>query len=251
MSLMRVRVALAAAWHAFLRLLAAGALAVLIDPSASAEQAGKCNSYDVAVFYEDASELDAACRAIRDVVGYFQRIDVDVSSKVSVHFANRASNGSAGHSPAHGLFDPLQSRIVIYRASGARPWGKAWSSKLVGSFLRHEIIHLAIWQTVNGDRKRLRPEWHEFMAYAIQLDLMDPELLNQVLVAHGDVGAVKDLTEINEFSYGMNPEGFAVVAYRTYLERGAAAFVRQLLKSEIKPPPFSYLFAVQPHEIRP
>lgn len=121
MSLMRARVALAAAWHAFLRLLAAGALAILIGPSASAEQTGKCSSYDVAVFYEDASELDAACRAIRDVVGYFQRIDVDVSSKVSVHFANRASNGSVGHSPAHGLFDPLQSRIVIYRASDARP----------------------------------------------------------------------------------------------------------------------------------
>jgi hypothetical protein len=225
-------------------------LSMLGGHAVSAEKSGTCNPYEVAVIYEGLAELGAACRAIRDVVGYFQRINVYFSPKISIQFANRASEGPAGHSPAHGLFDPLQSRIVIYRVSDARPWGQAWSSKLVESFLRHEIVHLAVWQAVNRDRKRLRPEWHEFVAYAIQLELMDPDLRKEVLVTNQSVSAAKDLTEINEFSHGMNPEGFAVMAYKTYLERGGERFVRQLLNSEIIPPPFSYPFAVQPHEIR-
>lgn len=212
-------------------------------------QRGSCKPHEIAVDYEDASELAAACRAVSDVVGYFAGIGFQVPTKVAVRYANRAGNESKAHSPAHGLFDPQRSQIVINRTSTATPWGQPWSLTLAASFLRHEIVHSAIWDILKGNPKQLRPEWHEFIAYAIQLDLMDPELRQLVLAAHPGAGAAADLSEINEFSYGMNPETFAVVAYRTYLQRGAAAFVRQLLKGEIKPPAMSYPFAVQPHEV--
>ena len=230
--------------------LAVGLLLFLAGSGASQERSGHCSAHKVAVLYKEPSELDAACRAIDEVVAYFRAIGFDISSEVSLQFANRAGEGYTGHGTAHGYFDPLRSQIVIYRASGAKPWGQPWSPKLVGSFLRHEIVHLAIWEVLKGDLKRLRREWHELIAYAIQLDLMDPELRQEVLAAHADVVAVKDLTEVNEFSYGMNPEGFAVLALRTYLDRGGAVFVRRLLNGEIIPPAFSYPFAVQPHEVQ-
>lgn len=230
--------------------LVVAALWILAGHGAAAEQRGNCAPHGVAVLYDEPSELSAACKAFTDVAGYFGQIGFHPPSKLSLQFANPDSDRSKGHSPAHGLFDPLRSQVVIYRSSEAKPWGQAWSPKLVGSFLRHEIVHTAIWEAVKANPKQLKPEWHEFIAYAVQLDLMDPELRQQVLAAHADAKPITDLSEVNEFSYGMNPEVFAVVAYKTYLERGGAAFVRQLLKSEIEPPPMSYPFPVLPHEVR-
>ena len=230
--------------------LAGGLLLFLVGSGASQERSGHCRSREVAVVYEEPSELDAACRAIDEVVAYFRYFGFDTSAKVSLQFANRATEGYTGHGTAHGYFDPLRSQIVIYRASDAKPWRQPWSSKLVDSFMRHEIVHLAVWEVLKGDPKRLRREWHEFIAYAIQLDLMDPDLRQEVIAAHADVAPVKELAEINEFSYGMNPDGFAVLAFKTYLDRGGAVFVRQLLNGEIIPPAFSYPFAVQPHEVQ-
>ena len=230
---------------------AMGALVLLASSPAGAEQKGHCSgSRAVTVVYDDASELDAACQAVGEVSGYFRGIGFDVPSKVLLRFADRAGEDYTGHATAHGYFDVQRSQIVMYRLSDTKPWRQPFSSKLLASFTRHEIVHLAIWEALQGDLKRLRREWHEFIAYAIQLDLMDPELSQQVLATQADVVAAKDLVQINEFSYGMNPEGFAVLAYKTYLDRGAAVFVRQLLNGEIKPLPFSYPFAVLPHEVQ-
>ena len=231
--------------------LAGCTLVFLGGPIVGAEQHGNCSSSrEVAVVYENPSELDAACRAVNEVAGYFRSIGFDAPSKALLRFADRAGDDYTGHATAHGYFDPQRSHIVIYRLSDTKPWRQPWSPKLLDSFTRHEIVHLVIWEVLQGDLKRLRREWHEFIAYAIQLDLMDAELRQEVLTAHADVVPAKDLTQINEFSYGMNPEGFAVLAYKTYLDRGAAVFVRQLLNAEIKPAPFSYPFAVLPHEIQ-
>ena len=231
--------------------LAIAAIPTFAGHGVLAAQRGKCEPREIAVLYADPSELEAACNAVSDVVRYFAGIGFKVRTKVSIHFANRASDGSKRHSPAHGLFDPVRSQIVVYRVSDSKPWGQPWSPQFVESFLRHEIIHTVIWDVMKTNPKPLRPEWHEFIAYAVQFDLMDAGLRNKVLGAHTGVGPISDLSEVNEFSYGMNPDGFAVVAYKTYLARGAGTFVRQLLNFEIKPPPFSYPFAVQPHEIRP
>lgn len=243
--------ALRSTWLAAMRTASAmGALVLLASSPASAQQQGHCSgTRAVTVVYQDRSELDAACQAVGEVSGYFRSIGFDVPSKALLRFADRAGDDYRGHAAAHGYFDARQSEIVMYRLSEVRPWRQSWSSKLLASFMRHEIVHLATWEVLQGDLKRLRREWHEFIAYAIQLDLMDPELRQQVLSVHADVVSAKDLTQINEFSYGMNPEGFAVLAYRTYLDRGAGAFVHQLLKAEIKPLPFSYPFAVLPHEV--
>lgn len=54
---------------------------------------------------------------------------------------------------------------------------------------------------------------HEFIAYAIQSDLMDAQLLKELLAKYAETPAVEHLEQINEFTYGMNPEGFAVAAY--------------------------------------
>ena len=226
-------------------------LLFFLGVAVAAEQEGRCTGpSEVAVVYEDASELDAACRAVADVRGYFAGIGLEVPSKLAVHFADRAGADYKGHATAHGYFDPLRSLVVIYRLSDTEPWKQSWSPHLLGSFMRHEIVHLAVWEVLQGSSRQLRREWHEFIAYALQLDMMNPDLRQRILTAYADIDPAKDLAEINEFSYGMNPQVFAVMAFKTYRHRGAAEFVRRLLNAEIIPPPFSYPFAVQPHEVQ-
>ena len=109
---------------------------------------------------------------------------------------------------------------------------------------------MAVHRILRGDQARLRREWHEFIAYAIQLDLMDSKLRAAVLDNFAEVRAVADLSAINEFTYGMDPDVFAVTAYLTYRERGAQNLVRALLRGELVPPPFSFPFPVLPQEKR-
>lgn len=215
-----------------------------------AEKKGDCSHPGVNVIYDGPAELEAACSALTDIVVYFQRVGFEIAPKVSLRFADRDAARSFQQVAAHGYFNAPQSQIVVYRTSDVSPWGLVWSAKLAASFLRHELAHMAIWAIVGGSQVRLGREWHEFIAYSIQLDLMDGQLLNELLARHAETGPVGHLTEINEFTYSMGPEAFAVAAYKTYLAKGATNFVGQLLRAEVVPPPLSYPFPVLPDQGR-
>jgi hypothetical protein len=146
----------------------------------------------------------------------------------------------------HGHFNARRSQIVAFRTSDARPWEQQWSTSLAGSFLRHELVHMAVWQIGAREGTFFRPEWHEFIAYAIQLDLMDPDLREVILATHPRLKPFDDLLQINEFTSRMDPELFALAAYSTYRDRGGERFVRELLRAEIVPPEFIYPFPTLP-----
>ena len=233
-SAMRVR------WLTF-GLIAAGFQA----PYAGADELRNCGDKRVDVAYSQPSDLVTACDALSDTLAYFRKIGFDFEPRFSVKFAERKS---AEGVVSYGYVDLRSSIIVVYSSSYRRPWGLSWRREVAGSFLRHELAHIAVWQVLGGKAERLPREWHEFIAYATQLDLMGKELLKGVLTNFSDVHAFGSLSEVNEFTYGMNPDVFAVAAYLTYRERGAENFVRGLLRGEIVPPPFSFPFPVLPEQ---
>ena len=214
--------------------------------TAHSEERANCGYKGVEIAYTDRGDLRVACEALADVVGYFRRIGFRIAPKFFLTFEDYDDRESAHRLLTYGHFDPRASRIVVYRASSIQPWGLPWSKRLAASFLRHELVHMAVWQVIGHDSARLRPEWHEFIAYAVQLDLMDRELRDEVLAKVSNVSPVADLSQVNEFTSAMNPDAFAVAAYKTYRERGAEVFVRQLLRHEIVPPRLSFPFAVVP-----
>lgn len=200
-----------------------------------AEKQGDCSYPGVNVIYDDSAELASACSALVDVIGHFRRSGFEVVPKVSLRFVDHDAD-----SLEHGHFNVARSEIVVSRTSDVSPWGLPWSSKLAASFLRHELAHMAIWQVLSVTHVRLGREWHEFVAYVIQLDLMDDQLRSALLARYAQAHAIRYLEEINEFTYGMNPEIFAVIAYKTYLARGGSNFLGQILRGEVSPPIFSY-----------
>lgn len=96
-------------------------------------------------------------------------------------------------------------------------------------FLRHELVHVAVWHFLGAAAKSLPREWDEFIAYAVQLELMEPKLRDKVLASFSSVRAFDSAAEVNEFLYGMDPEAFAVAAYRTYRQGGGIRFISELL----------------------
>lgn len=232
-----------------LLVLGAGTLGAPASRGIEAAQRGDCGHPTIDVVFDDPAELDMACRALTDITEYFRGMGFEVTPRVSLRFADRPAGRPAGPSSAHGYFDRGRSQIVFHRVSDVSPWGLPWTPQLAGSFLRHELAHMAIWQIVGGDPNRLRREWHEFIAYAIQLDLMEPRLREGVLAAQARVRSFKNLAEVNEFTSRMDPDVFAVAAYKTYIAEGGTAFVAQLLRGEIVPPAFTYPFPVLPGQV--
>lgn len=173
--------------------------------------------------------LTAACEAIRDTWEYFRRIGLSSEPRLSVRFVEQGSKGEGPAHPSYAYADRASSRIVAFVYSDRQPWGLPWSDAWVQSFLRHELVHLAVWHFLGAKARTLPREWHEFIAYAIQLDLMAPGLRDRVLANFGSVRAFDSAAEVNEFIYGMDPEGFAVASYKTYLQGGESKLVSQLL----------------------
>ena len=227
--------------------LAVAAAAAPFAWSAAAEQDLSCGHKGVSVEVMEPADLALACDALADVLAYFRSLGFDFQPRFSLTFADGKQSSEDGV-VAYGYADMRSSVILVRTSSYRQPWGLPWSRAMVGSFLRHELAHIAVWQILRPDARRLRHEWHEFVAYAVQLDLMDGALVRTLLGNYADAQAFGELTEVNEFVYGMNPDRFAVMAYLTYREKGAQDFVRRLLRGEITPPAPSFPFPVLPHE---
>ena len=225
-------------------------LATALAPACTGETdiVANCGHQGVSVTYRHEADLATACDALDDTLGYFRRIGFELEPRFSLNFAEPGKQRSIEGVVSYGYVDLRSSTIVVYSSSYRQPWGLPWSREMIGSFLRHELAHIAVWQMLGRKAERLRHEWHEFIAYAIQLDLLNPELRKEALANFSDVRPFSDLLEVNEFTYGMNPDVFAVAAYLAYRERGAERFVRALLRGEITPPPFVYPFPVLPDQ---
>jgi hypothetical protein len=227
-------------------------LAAALTPpfTRDAARAAACGHADVEVGGATPREAADLCAALSEVRGYFGAMGFQWEPTGSVAFLARGDPTSSRAGHVHGYFDRRQSAVVLFREPVASPWRLGWSDELAASFLRHELVHMALWQILrDAAPMRLRREWHEFIAYAVQFALMSPQLRDQVLASDPDALAFEQLDGVNEFIAGMVPERFAISAYRTYVERDGARFVAQLLRFEIRPPPMSYPFPVLPGQI--
>lgn len=210
------------------------ALESSLETSFSGRQAraAACGFPKVDIAEDIADRSQQLCETLADVRAYFAKIGLPFNPEFSARWTRDPL--AAGSVPSHGSFDPLTGELLLHDSAAARPWGMDWSPAIAAAFLRHELVHMAIRRTLGHKSGRLRKEWHEFIAYAVQLDLMENSLRERILARFPDREPFENLLHVNEFTYGMDPDRFAVLAYTTYLARGGPEFVRQLLAFEIK-----------------
>lgn len=180
-----------------------------------------------------SQEHAAACAAIADVVDYFAAIGFRFAPEGTIDFGTPASEHGRDWLRSHGSFDARTLTVRVFAEKEVSAWGVTGAAELAPSFLRHEIVHLAVRLILGEQSTRVPRHWQEFVAYAIQIDLMPTSLRERILQAAPDAEAFSSLLYVNEFLYGFDPEAFALASYRTYLARGRGALVRQILSFEL------------------
>ena len=137
-----------------------------------------------------------------------------------------------------GEFDPFEDRITTialaaHMQAGQRHrlFGLPMSPGLHRSFIAHEVAHaVAQWNFEVPDPGFAA---HEYLAYVFQLDTMH-EQLKRVVLERVDVPAFQRADEISEVYYRLNPDYFAVKAYRHFLAtKDRRALLRAILSGDL------------------
>lgn len=204
--------------------------------------AAECGHDSVEVSGDD-EEIAVACGALDGVLAYFAEAGYIVVPTVTISFQDEVwFEPEAGGGPrlkVSGCFDMRRATIEITRwkvepASERRPWGVAWDRPIVASILQHELVHMATTSVLAEHHFRLGGAWHEFVAYAVQFALMEPEMRDRILADHATIAPFEMPWAVSPLSYAANPDAFGLRAYLYAQERGGMAFIRQILKDEVE-----------------
>lgn len=214
------------------------ALVLALLPASPA--AASCGAEDVTVTGR-ADEQALACDALRAVEGYFAAFDGgDRAPAFRIVFVESIpADDSAASRPVTGTYWRSKHLIEVTSldsrsAAGTLHWHLPWSRQIAQSVVTHEIVH-AFTAQIEGS---LPVAWIEYMAYAIQFELMAPDLRRTILAAYPDARAFSDNTQVCDINYLIDPDLFAVRAYLDYLQRGGHAYVASILGGEVdtRPP---------------
>lgn len=220
-------------------------LAVATLPAAALADCG----HGGVVILGSSDEQDEACTAVGEVIDHFSDAGLLVDLRVTIRFQDAVvigPDGDAAASPvsgaphlASGFYHVARREIWMTRSSSAwthrrRPWSLPWDRPLATSILKHEIAHAVIYQLLGAQHRKLPRAWHEALAYAVQIELMSPDLRARVLAQYPHRDAFSSTMHINDIVYGIDPDSFGIAAYKTYLHGGKAAFLRRALSFQFE-----------------
>jgi hypothetical protein len=209
-------------------------------PAAAAER--RCAGSNATIYAESDADARLACDGVADAVGFLseQGFTVDTVMWIDILdsvFAHRAEN------PAFrvlGQFDAEQNRIMVTSTKGQHEMAAEkpifgvpapYDHALFRSVVAHEVAHAIAEENFRVDEpSRLA---HEYIAYIVQLATMPANLQQQILERHPGPGFVSEL-EIHPIIYGMDPDLFAVKAYRHYRRpEVGVAFLQSMLHRDL------------------
>jgi hypothetical protein len=194
-------------------------------------------------------EVADACRALDEVLAYFGKIGFQSEPEISISFRDRVyvdmypqvygseRKQPAGRSEVSGLYDSRRKELQIASARSEvkrerRPWGIEWGPSIAYSILQHELTHAILAGRPGIEYHKLGKSWHEFIAYAVQFDLMDRELKRAVLANYPEAQPFTFPENVNAIVYGADPDAFAVSAHLYAEANGGSKFIRQILAGE-------------------
>lgn len=201
--------------------------------------------YDRLSVRGSSDEQTAACAAMRDVLAYFAQMGFNFTPDLTIAFSeqvfielfdpNRAS--APMKIQVSGYFNSARRLIEIASPASPhmghrKPWGLPWTPEIVYSILRHELAHAALHQAMGESLVRVSKAWIEYIAYAVQIELMDESLRSRVLANYPDAAPFETPERVNQMIYGYDPDAFGVRAYLHARERGGAQFIRLLARKE-------------------
>jgi hypothetical protein len=198
--------------------------------------AAACGYASVIIEGAKPAEEKAACASIEKLTNYFITLGIR-SPDPTIHFHFKPQVVLPGTDVrVHGYFDTDDNSIHMTHFDGQAdrmPWGFVWSEAMASSFLLHEVAHLYAISYMGDNFRKLERHWHEFFAYSLQVELMDPDLKARLLQFSGGAKAFDTPTKVTAMYYEMDPESYALRAYLSSREWGGENFLKNLLDRKI------------------
>lgn len=189
-----------------------------------------------------AEEMSDACRALDEVVHYFEDLGFIVEPKVRIVFLDQVflKLGNEATLRVSGSFDPVTRQVQITSwnsesQTDRKPWGITWDRLIGFSVLQHELTHMAVEEIRGTSYGGFGRAWREFIAYTVQFTLMDRNLRAAVLHNYPDMEPFDNLQNVNPVIHGFDPDAFGVRAYLYAEANGGAEFIRRILHGEFEP----------------
>lgn len=176
-------------------------------------------------------EVALTCKALVIVSDYFKGLgEPDVPTLV-VRFEESVQFPGDSNLNLAGLFQGEQGTIDVVRPSSTHAgrvlhWNQPWSQELARSILEHELAH-AFAYSIGG--KQLDYVWNEFVAYAVQFDVMEPELKARIFASYPNATPYEKTAMVCDLAYLVDIDSFAVRSYLTAEARGGRNFVGDVL----------------------
>ena len=169
-------------------------------------------------------EIAATCAALAEVTAFFAELGLVFEPAFSLSFLEEVFfefEGAPGAPPHRvyvlGYYDRSRKAIHLTKSDSAlreerRPWGLPWGAELWYSVLQHELVHMAAVEILGCGQRRLCGAWMEFVAYAVQFELMPPAMRDDILARHADLPTFASTWEVNAFRHAFDPDAFGIMS---------------------------------------
>ena len=193
----------------------------------------RCDAGNVVIRSADPIDAATACQGASDAIAFLARNGMEVSGGITIevvrHMPEHTSATSAG------CYLEVERRALILRYAEferGEPWlGLPRDRKLYRSLVSHEVAHALAACNFKVPKPSISAQ--EYIAYVTMLATMAPEERERVLSQFPGEGYEGDW-QMNSTIYMMNPERFAVQAYRHYLKPDNGwNYLREILSGRV------------------
>uniref|UniRef100_UPI00356952F4 DUF6639 family protein n=1 Tax=Marinobacter sp. TaxID=50741 RepID=UPI00356952F4 len=191
-----------------------------------------CTVPGVTVNSDRAEDGELACKAAGKALAFMRHQGFEVNTRFTLDLVDRSL--SLHGAEVKGTYDSKRFRIEVPSFSQAQvmaqrhpPFGMNMCEEMWQSFVVHEVAH-AVAQA-NFKVRKPSLEAHEYIAYVVQIATL-PEPLRTRLLAKFDNLAFQHERQISRTFLQLEPEVFAVKAYRHFSAHpDPQAFFQRLL----------------------
>lgn len=182
-------------------------------------------------------EIAIACDSYLRVQAYFARLGFDRSLTLRVRFQDTVRlEGPKDGYPVTGLFVPAEALIEMTSLDSAAParalhWNQSWTRPVAASILDHEFAHAFVEDVVASP---LPQSWNEFVAYAVQFELIQPELREAILVTYPTAKPYQQRSEVCDMAYLIDFDLFGVRSYLTAEAGGGPDYIKKILVGDVQ-----------------
>ncbi|SNC74641.1 hypothetical protein SAMN04487881_2482 [Marinobacter sp. es.048] len=221
-----------------IRLMLAFLFSVLAVSAYSAELM-TCAVPGVRVFSDQAKDGDLACQAVGSTLAFMKSMGFHADTRFTIELVDHPL--SLHGSEVTGTYDSRHLYIEVPNFSQAQrvagrhaPFGMFMSHEIWQSFIAHEVAHAVAQANFRLEKPGITA--HEYIAYVVQLATL-PKETREELLKRFDNSPFRHERQINRVFLELDPEVFAVKAYRHYLAQpDPSVFFQRLLTRRLISP---------------